>query len=408
MLKFKHHLSLLTRSQNPQPQAPEYILLPGHLFFTRAVDVPEGMAMEGVDAFAELALEEASPFPLEQLAWGWVLDSRGKRIFLHAVCKSRVGGPGLAAWAHARHVLPAFFPVLFHRAQDREAVLFVHGDAMSAMAFEPGVLFPVKILHRQLADIGEQSPEAYAGVQDELCRLMQQAGYPCKPGLRLFDRTHAVGNNRVRFICRDMSSGPDADNPPAVHAEEVAGDTLWRADLRDADFIVREKKDRLTQARLWRVLCAWGAAAGLLLLLSLIYVLWGWALGSRQTQITRLEPAVISVQGNDMLLQRLRQFSGQPFMPFNVLGVLNEFRPASIYFRSCALNNENVVTVQGVAANVEEVNRYSERLRQSGRFASVDLGSVQTRAGDIQFTLNLIYVPVPDTADAAESLALNP
>lgn len=404
MPKFKLPFSLLALGNTPRPTAPDFVALPGHAFFTRAVDVPPGLDKDGLDSFAELSLEEISPFPLEQLAWGWTVDDEHRRIFLFAACKSRLNGLLPSGWTNAIHVFPAFLPLLFHRAETREALLFRHDGSMTALAYEPGVAFPVKMIHQNVA-ANSDGPAADDSAANALREPMEQAGFLCRPQLYTSIEVKLSGSGRVRFNTAAMDS---AGAPALTETLVLSGPALWRADLRDRDFIHREQKDRLLQNRLFGGLLACFAVAGLLLLLSLVYLFWGWGLQMRHSKISRLEPQVLSVQNSDMLLQRLRQFSGEPFMPFHALGILNEFRPRSIYFRSCSLNNENQITIQGVASNVDEVNQYSERLRRSGSFSSVDLVNVQTRAGDIQFTLNLLYSAVSASTETVDSIALNP
>ena len=52
-------------------EPPGILKVPGHFFFCEYVEVPAELEADDLDDFAEMSLGGLSPFPPEQLAWGF-------------------------------------------------------------------------------------------------------------------------------------------------------------------------------------------------------------------------------------------------------------------------------------------------------------------------------------------------
>ena len=75
MPKFPQWIQQLSGSE----ESIEPVLVPGNWFVTRAFSVPEEPKGKEVDEFAELSVEEISPFNIEQLNWGYYYREHGSR-----------------------------------------------------------------------------------------------------------------------------------------------------------------------------------------------------------------------------------------------------------------------------------------------------------------------------------------
>ena len=83
-------------------------MLPSEAFFCRFVDLPEGAQDADVSGFAQLQLESIAPFPVENLAWGYVRE--GRRILIYAATAERAGAGLERGIEPLWHAFPAFLP----------------------------------------------------------------------------------------------------------------------------------------------------------------------------------------------------------------------------------------------------------------------------------------------------------
>ena len=57
-------------------------MAPGCSFFCRRVEIPGDVESDELDSFLQLQLESLSPFPLEHLQFGFVVDAARQFAFL--------------------------------------------------------------------------------------------------------------------------------------------------------------------------------------------------------------------------------------------------------------------------------------------------------------------------------------
>ncbi|MGY8693056.1 MAG: hypothetical protein ACKVGW_02530, partial [Verrucomicrobiia bacterium] len=63
--------------QNPEKSRTltmQVIAAPSQLFFCRRIEIPEDVTEDEREGFVQLQLESLSPFPLEHLQFGYVID----------------------------------------------------------------------------------------------------------------------------------------------------------------------------------------------------------------------------------------------------------------------------------------------------------------------------------------------
>lgn len=384
-------LSELIRS-NDEAYTPPVRLVDGHYFFCRAVDVPTEMEPGEVAGFAELTIEELSPFPLEQLAWGYLQDDTERRLFLYAASRTRIPAAEQMDWEQAEFVYPNFLPLVLAE-EKRARMVGVRGErSLTLMQFDEGSRFPKRLVSAELPESGEApTDEDFYALADKLRSRLQMTDNVDDDGLMVV-AIHEAARDKVVF--RSTLSGLDDE----AHAArfEISGDTvLWRADLRDPDFIESERKRRVGNQRVGWALAAAGGAMAVMLLLTLITLLGGWLVEHRKSFVASQDAAAYAVQQNMDFLFQIEQFASAPFRPFYILelanGILMERKPRKITFDSASLSANQDVVIQGTAGSVDEVNQYSDALRASGHFADVDLAEVRTRRGEVSFTLKLRF-----------------
>lgn len=362
--------------------------LPGYAFFCRSLNLPEEISgTEEVYSFAELSLESLSPFPMEQLTWGYLTDFEARQIFLFAACRPRLPAEQLEGWEEARHVFPSFLPLLLVRPESAEVLGIEDEHTCCFVRYASEGRFPAQVVSAAFPE--EAVEEARQTLRQRLLSRLQKTPEADPLLLRLEQST--LNGDGLGFTLATI------DDQAQYEARLEDMEAIWSADVRDPDFIVAERKRRQATERVGWVLAGAGGAFALLLLLFVLTWVGGWFVSSREARVTaQTEPALIVQQNSEFLLQ-LKQFSGEPFKPFAELAaanlVLRERQPRRITFESANLTNNFELSIQGESANVEEVNAYSDRLRASGYFSEVELADVRTRRGKVNFSLNLRFNP---------------
>lgn len=372
----------------------------GYCFFSRTISIPDGLEKAEWDSFTELSLEELSPFPIDQLAWGSVIDEAMAAIFIFAACRPRIPVEAMEEWPEAQNVFPAFLPLLLKNRARPSAAGIVTSSGITMMRFSGKSSFPIQTISAPLLkEEDEEKPEigAVLVVADKLKSRLNLSDDADDEGLFEITRS-AASKGKVEFDLRLFG-----DENAAVETLSVDGDDpIWRADVREIDFISSERRRRVSESRIGWVLAGVGGAVALMLLINFLTAFGGWLVERRQALVEGQSEAAFAVQQNSDFLFELEQFSGATFRPFSILEIANkvllEREPRKIEFDSAAVSNTDEVAIQGTSDNVDEVNQYSERLRQSGYFSQVDLVDVRTRRGKVNFTLNLRFNPDVETA----------
>ncbi|MEM9226488.1 MAG: hypothetical protein AAGA45_00830, partial [Verrucomicrobiota bacterium] len=370
--------------------AEQVVLVPGNLFFTHTLELPAGMEAAEVASFIELTLEELSPFPLEQLGWGYVTDESLHWVLIMAICRPRVPTPSLADWDDAYHVLPSFYPLLLQAHEGASELSLVSEGVLTVAHYREGCPLPVRFTHQTLTQVPGEDEDA---VEPETLDLSQLPA--TRDGYRLLDAVRVSTQGAVSFTLKSVQANQSPEQADETTLSTDA-DSLWRGDLRDPDFKVRETRARHTGALLWKGLLAAGATAAVFILLGVLLIILSVWEGARRDRILGEADAIAALELQEDNLIELKQFAGSPFEPVRILEALNQVRlermpNSAIHYTATTLNKDNEVVVQGMAGNIGEVNRYAEELVASGRFAEARPPSYQTRGNETRFTLNMRY-----------------
>ena len=111
----------------PEPESvplPDVLVLPAEYFFIEKVEVPAALSPAELGDFAELSMEAVSPFPLDQLRWGFSCAPNGQHLLIYAALKDRLKLAGHAELESYTWVLPDFTTLRGARfTRDTEVVL---------------------------------------------------------------------------------------------------------------------------------------------------------------------------------------------------------------------------------------------------------------------------------------------
>ena len=95
----------------PEPESvppSDVLVLPAEYFFIEKVEVPAAITPAELSDFAELSIEAVSPFPLDQLRWGFSSAPDGQYLLIYAALNDRLKLAGHAELESYTWVLPDF------------------------------------------------------------------------------------------------------------------------------------------------------------------------------------------------------------------------------------------------------------------------------------------------------------
>ena len=372
-----------------EPPAPERVLLvPGHFFFTESFEVPTGLETGEVGDFAELSLESIAPFPVEQLNWGFFEDAGTGRLLVFATHRERLKQAGFEAIEGYTWVLPDFATLLGARFEENTCVRLQNEASALELHYEAGAAAPRSI--RALPN--RPRPENAAPPPQPAPSVGPEA-----PPVELRLSEIVLDERGLPRFSHTAEAAEQAGPWQSCQPEERS---LWRADIRPADFKDAERRSRRTSALLTRIL-GWAAVLALLLLAAELLLLAGGAWrDARLAEIESQAAAVRRVEDKQSLMFKLEQVARNELRPVEILEALNRDRPRGIYFTDTVTEGENNITVEGVAGSVTEFNTYTETLDRSGHFDLLDQTSI-TRRGETTFTMTLAYLHGDRSAPAA-------
>lgn len=384
-----------------EARTPEVLLAPGGYFFSRLVSLPPEVTREEYANLAELTLEECSPFPIEQLAWGFLVDSERRELWLFAACRPRIGSSSMEDWDEAEHVFPAFLPLLLAHPQPPTRLLWESDDEILLLDFKEGARFPHRLRHKRLPEVDEDDAEApdVDGMVEDFLRA--EGIDPETATIYQLKETKVSDDRVISFVIEPKGGDP----LPEVTLSDT--EASWWADLRSEEFIEEEKKSRRWQNNLWSSLQWASWAAVVLILLVLLNIVGDMLIKRRAALIVAQGPGVEAILQNSDFLNDLRQFSQRPLRPFEVLGLTNIYRPyKDIEYTSVEIDTEDGIIIKGNANSANEANAFNDTLLKTDFFRN--LRSVDTdrdsRSGLTEFTYRMEYIgPMED----AEPVALN-
>ena len=88
--------------------------IPGEHFFCDTISLPSSVKPEKYQDFAEYVLNDSglSPYPAEQLAWGFQVDDESRKLFIFATPLVKLRQLGWQNLEIFRRVFPSFISIL--------------------------------------------------------------------------------------------------------------------------------------------------------------------------------------------------------------------------------------------------------------------------------------------------------
>ena len=336
------------------------VLVPDDGFIFKTIEV--GKKQDGKKIFDAISNEVTAsfPFPIEQLAWGYLPLNAEKTQWLYfSGLRERIEG-FVGEVTDSVHILPCAAVGVFV-AQPDETCVLTCGSLSSTLVNQK----PASCLSE--SEVSLSAPKFNQAVGTSEHRWMLQS---------------AVLNGDGDCVCTLAEQGGSAQKTATI-PEKV----LWQADVRDKTLILKLKKQQKTARRADKGM-KWAFAA-LFITFICQAALWagGFVLGQKQRECKRQAEVAKHIEGEEFLAQKMRAIVEQEMRPFELLGLLNSFRPDKIYFTSATVDNLHNATVEAVSESAMLVENYTKVLRNSGYFESVKVANVHASDQGTKFQL---------------------
>lgn len=406
---------------SPEPGTspqPDVLLVPAEFFFVERVEVPSAVTPGELADYAELSMESLAPFPLEQLRWGFLAAPDGRRLLIYAALNERLKRAGYKDLESHTWVLPDFASL--HGARFAEAVeIVLHNETHDTRIFHPGgEELPVSVRSSPRHAHGERPPEGARPSAPAPSGAGDPQPSPDAPGRQPGSAAPDTSPDKVLRL-RLLPVKLTEKSLPVFHFETLGeapvdghwsplspGEAeLWQADIRPAAYKSVERKARRTTAWITRIM---GYAAlfalCLVLLEGLLFAGQLW-LGTREAKVAAQSTAVRRIEDKQSLMNKLEQVARNELRPIAILRAANNIRrtlgETGIEYDETVIESGNRLTIEGKANTINELNAYTEALRQSGSFELIETKQL-TRSGKTTFTATLDYLH--GSADVGASL----
>jgi hypothetical protein len=354
-------------------QSGSVVFAPGEKFFVRRVPLaPDGDA----SAQVELALEGFSPFPASQLYYGFRTNPTRTEALVFAAFRKNFPPEETATWADASAVLPTFSVWLGANAVPPAGISLRENDGeLEAVSWDGRSELPAAVLVR---------PQEATDRDELVAEARQKAALRADATLKTFRPAVEIAQENRELILRLGSGGVEA------RFDEVG---LGHADIRDKEVL---KERRLTLRRdtlLWRGFAAVviGLAACVVLELGLFGANF-WLKGRKQ-EIAAQAPVVQKIEQTQSVAKRLDEISTQRLLPFEMINVLNNKRPAGMEFNSVETKGLWQLVVRGEANSADDTSTFEADARKIPGVEKLEVMEKNSRDRMTIFNYEITFKP---------------
>ncbi|MDR0740176.1 MAG: hypothetical protein LBF34_00500 [Puniceicoccales bacterium] len=338
-------------------------IVPSDLCFMSTCPFPEGKVnyalLESVVAFA---LESSSPFPLNEIFWGYFVDSNASTIHIFSVLKSRLKAIDAEA-EFATYIFPDFFLAIVVPAISK--AIFKYGD--HAIIFEKTAAHSINLTPITAPNDMESSLPIF-----ELVEVVPVVEF----GLTVhFTHKENASSNSETHIC-DFSFSNQA---------------IIAANMQNLELKKLRKQNKVTiHAALYATI-----AAVLFIVIGLcgFFQLRCLLLSESHfaKELASKDEQVRQIQQKEDRTHELDLFSNKKHAYFRGLNKINELRPDSILFNSIYASEGENFEIKGSAQNLAELNKFEKILNESSLFRVVRIGDKNNQDDLINFSLFLTF-----------------
>ncbi len=389
---------MLKASTNPPDQKPlnlKAAMAQGYSFFCRRVEIPGDVKSDELDSFLQLQLESLSPFPLEHLQFGFVIDASRHCAFLYAAYRRSFEHSVASSWEEQEAVIPEFSVGLLAGGLDDETPLLIEGgSSFTYLEFDS-----LSELPRYFQSIPKRDKDINEGVErsDLESVSAKLKAERSVESIRVWKASSQIAIDKKVLKLR----AKEEDRHIVV---EVDRNSMWRMDLRDSETVERVQMEERRNYLIWRIAIGMAAMIGLLIAGEFVWFAEKGYLGLRRGWNEEQAPLVEEIVSQKTTINELLSFRESDLIPFDMLVAIEPFRTDSVVFTKVETNGPNSLIVLANATSNGQANQFKARLERFVKIEAVELQNIQSRPGGTTFTalLNFKIGAFPDRGEGEE------
>ena len=354
----------------------------GYSFFCRRVEIPGDVESDELDSFLQLQLESLSPFPLEHLQFGFVIDASRHCAFLYAAYRRSFEHSVASSWEEQEAVIPEFSVGLLAGGLDDETPLLIEGgSSFTYLEFDS-----LSELPRYFQSIPKRDKDINEGVErsDLESVSAKLKAERSVESIRVWKASSQIAIDKKVLKLR----AKEEDRHIVV---EVDRNSMWRMDLRDSETVERVQMEERRNYLIWRIAIGMAAMIGLLIAGEFVWFAEKGYLGLRRGWNEEQAPLVEEIVSQKTTINELLSFRESDLIPFDMLVAIEPFRTDSVVFTKVETNGPNSLIVLANATSNGQANQFKARLERFVKIEAVELQNIQSRPGGTTFTALLNF-----------------
>lgn len=385
---------------NEDSVEPHFV--PGNWFVNRSFPLPDGLQGIDLQEYAELNVEELSPFNVKQLHWGYTCSHEAGLMFVYAAFDQKLRVP-MADTDSADYVFPDFAQT-FGLTFDRPTLIFLlHEDRLSGALFPASDPAPQSVVGVHLDGEGAEDEVLVEAKNRIRQRIRQQLALMREPTSSEPVCDFEAVDIREAVYVRNTNA-EDPQNPSAmelVPRDEAVGDPwkvnlpassrLWQRDIRKS-----EAKELLIRKQKW-TLALWRCSVAAILLFILLGLMEGGLVGLKKWHANELEvaselkPMAEVVERKGDMLAKINQITTSQLLPFEMLDAVNRVRPTNIYFTRFIAESSNALQIEAISANSGEVEGFEQSLNELEFLSGIEISNLRDANNRSTFRLRVEF-----------------
>ncbi len=397
-------------SSEESPDLPVGVLrevtlrIPGEHFFCETIALPAQAKEEDFYEIAQLALgeERFSPYPVDQLAWGFNASLEAEKMLLFACPFSKLRQLGWQNLEMFRRVFPSFVSLFGKEFEVPTVVFLIHEDTLTAAAFEAGTGVPDFLFSLPIEMEDEESVEQARG---KLLSEIDLERFEVSPDILVTGEVSRMKDGFFHFEHQWLEG-----NDPTLELEQetsICGDFLWNMDLRPPSYKFHELKRRKQARTRWKVALGWAVGMAAMVIAFLGVKIAELKLDDKKIVAQRMAGEVPLVIESQKLLEKLKQNKLGGIDPFGTLGRVAVHRGGggdqpALWFTKAHFESRNEITLEGSAQTVEAVNTFVEKLKVN-EIAKIVKDGKKSAAGKTTFDLELELIELQPKVEVEQA-----
>lgn len=360
-------------------------LVPSTFFVASTGSVPRGLRTADTGLYVDGLVDEFSPFPAEQTAWGYLRESGAEEVFFFAAWREAIQTIADTNDTRTIYIVPQFL-ALCARASRKPGWVFIADDTgLAALHFPNRGRVPDQLRSLYLPE-GETGSAAIWRLRDALLKEIDAGNDEVEDGIFRCTQATISRGKSLTFVL-EHAAGPSSDFKLRGTRRLGPEAFIYAADVRDTSFLNSERRKRSSARTITRL--AMGTAALLVLILGLQIQIWlqeGRA-ATMTAQVQNQAPIVADLEQKEALIGVVQRYRDDPLRPFDWLMASNEDRPIDLSFGNTRLSRSKSIQISGEAPDVTTINRYRDALQATGQFGNVSITSLNSNQGVVEFSL---------------------